>query len=72
MRTQEKFNSAYKAAEWYTRFHNKGIWLVPTDEDYQLDLFKPKEADLPAGTAAILYDVDMQSVSEVRSSKPLL
>ena len=71
MRTQEKFNTAYKSAEWYTRFHNRGIWIVPTENDYQLDLFKPKASTLPEGTAAIFYDVSMNSVGEVRSTKGL-
>jgi hypothetical protein len=68
MRTIEKFNETYEDVKFYTRFHHKPVWLVPTESDYQLSLIKPYPYDLPAGTTSCLYDEEGEVMEFVRSS----
>ncbi len=56
MRNEEQFNKIIKAAKWFTNFHNTPVWIVPTENDYQLSVIAPKSKDLPEGTAAIFID----------------
>lgn len=56
MRTLHKFNTAYEQLMWFTKFHNKTAWLVPSDDDYTISIIKPQPHELPSGTGSNLYD----------------
>jgi hypothetical protein len=71
IRTTEKFNEAIKSVKSYHNMHKKSIWLVPTDDDYAISIIKPNAGQLPAFTAAILYDTNLNIEDEVESSKHL-
>lgn len=55
MRTLEQFSSAFRSLKWFVSFHNKPVWLVPTENEYKLSVVKPKPDELPEGTCANLY-----------------
>ncbi len=53
MRTKEQFNRVHQDAVRFIKFHNKEVWIVPTESDYCLSVIRPEEADLPCGTLAL-------------------
>jgi hypothetical protein len=65
MRTEEQFAKVWKELERFVKFHKKSVWLVPTLDDYNISIIEPKESDIPVGTTAIEYDVDLNSITEV-------
>lgn len=56
MRTLSKFNVAYEELMWFTKFHDKHAWLVPTEDNYFASVIQPQADELPSGTASNLYD----------------
>lgn len=68
MRTSEQFKSAWKDLEWFLKFHKKSVWLVPSENNYTLSIVKPDPHELPFGTAANFYDVDLNIVETIKSS----
>lgn len=67
MRTEENFAKAYADAKHFTRYHNKHIWLVPSETGYDISLIKPKASDLPRGTSAVLYNQRMDIIDKVHN-----
>ena len=65
MRTETQFQSVYKQAEWFTRYHNKPIWLVPSEKKYEISIIKPTSSQLPRGTSAVLYNQKMDIIDKV-------
>ena len=71
MRTQERFYDVFKELTWFVKFHNKPVWLVPTEDDYKLSVIKPVASELPRGTTAIYYNSELTSIDSVKSSKQI-
>jgi len=69
MRTPEKFNTTWQEMVWWLNFHKSPVWLVATEDKYCLSVIKPEPKDLPFGTAANLYDVDLEIIDCVVSNK---
>ena len=68
MRTLESFSKTMREVEWFVQFHNKPVWLVPTDTDYKISVVKPNPDELPSGTASNQYFLEGVIVDSVRSS----
>ncbi len=65
MRTPEQHARAMDEVRNYHRLHGKAVWLVPRADDYRISVIKPLSADLPEGTAAVLYDLELNVVDQV-------
>lgn len=68
MRNEENFAKTLAEAKRYVEFHKKPIWLVPRTSDYAISIIKPKASELPAGTAAVLYDTELNQIDSVKST----
>ena len=68
MRSELSFKKAFDKAKWFVGFHNKPVWLKASEDDYVLSVVKPEPHELPAGTAANLYSVNMDVLETVKSS----
>lgn len=68
-RTEESFAATWKHLKWALRFHRKPCWLVPMEDDYQISFIKPDANALPLGTAANLYDLELNIIDQVSSTK---
>ncbi|EQB9026222.1 hypothetical protein ACYVOU_002455 [Vibrio cholerae] len=53
MRTSEQFAQIYQRALKFINFHQKNVWIVPTETDYTLTVIEPRPNELPRGTVAI-------------------
>ena len=72
MRTPEQFKKIWADMQWFVKFHNKCVWIVPTEKDYALSVVPPTADELPNGTAANLYDVECNIVDRVISARQAL
>lgn len=68
MRTPESFAAIRKQVIFFTGLHNKSVWIVPTEKEYVLSVIKPRPDELPAHTAANLYDINGEIIDVVHSS----
>lgn len=69
MRTKEKFATIWKELEFWAALHDKPVWIVPRESDYCLSVIKPESHELPTGTAANLYNTNLEIIDSVKSSK---
>ena len=69
MRTSEQFKKVWSDMQWFVKFHNRCVWIVPTDKGYTISVIPPTAEELPSGTSANLYDVDYKIVRHINSSK---
>ena len=67
MRTEEQFAATYNTAKWFTRYHNKPVWLVPRENEYAISVIKPEGRNLPRGTSAVLYNQNMEIIDKVNN-----
>jgi hypothetical protein len=67
MRTEESFAASYKEAVFFTSHHKKPVWLVPTENKYELSVIKPKPSEVAKGSRAVLYDKDMNIIDYVKN-----
>jgi len=65
MRTPEQFAAIYKQVEWWVNFHKSPVWLVALEDKYALSVIRPKPYEIAKGTAANLYDVNMEIIDSV-------
>lgn len=64
-RNEDGFREVYAAVDWFTRFHNKPVWLIASNDHYSLSVIQPHPKDLARGTAANRYDVGMKIIETV-------
>ena len=69
MRTSKQFNATLNNIKWFVNFHQKPCWLVPARDRYLTSCIEPKPGDLPRGTSAVCFNVDMDIIKSVASSK---
>lgn len=72
MRTLERFTQVFEQAKWFINFHKKPVWFMAIGDDYAYSVIKPRPEELPNGTVANLYDVDLNIIESVKSNKELL
>lgn len=65
MRTMEQFLTVWDEVKWFTRFHNKPVWLVPLENGYAISIVKPTANELPEGTCSNLYNLDQEPIETV-------
>ena len=72
-RTLEQFTNALRHVERLAKYHKTPYWLVPTCDGYSINIEKipPNADDLPFGTAANLYDTNLDVIATVVSSKTI-
>lgn len=68
-RTEEAFAAVWNDVKWFVEFHDKPVWLVPVEDGYRISVIKPRPDALPYGTTSNLYDVEMNIIDSVPSSK---
>jgi hypothetical protein len=68
-RTEETFAATWKDLEWSIKHHKKPAWLVPLEDGYRVSFIKPDSGSLPFGTTSNLYDVELNIVDSIPSSK---
>ncbi len=69
MRTSEQFDNVWNELKWWVGFHKKPVWLCALENGYSLSVIKPEPHELPAGTAANFYDINLEIIETVKSSK---
>lgn len=69
MRTQEQFAEIFKQVKWFVNFHKKPVWLVAVHDKYVLSIIKPLPNEIALGTAANLYDINMDIIDTVRNTQ---
>ncbi len=68
MRTLEAFSKTFEDIKSYIKRHQKSVWLVPLNDGYAISCVKPNPSDLPRGTTANLYSVELEIIDNVNSS----
>ena len=71
-RSELHFSKAFAEVKFHVKMHKKQVWLVPTENDYRLSVIKPNADELPFGTRAVQYSVELSEVDFVDSSKTCL
>ncbi len=67
-RSEADFIRAFNFVKRYVKFHKKPLWLIPAKDKYINSIVRPTPESLPAGTAAICYDTDLNECDKVVSS----
>lgn len=68
-RSDEAFSKAWSELQAFVNRHNKPVWLVPTENSYELSVVEPMAGTLPIGTRSNLYDPNLEVMDFVVSSK---
>jgi hypothetical protein len=68
-RSDEDFSKAWSDLQAFVKRHDKPVWLVPTENSYELSVVEPMADTLPIGTSSNLYDPNLEVMEFVVSSK---